>query len=153
MSDQIQVRPLFTMKLRVDPMRVIGETPGGFRRVGVVTGGTFEGKRISGSVLDGGNDWQIVRKDGSVTLDVRLNLKTDDGEIFGMIYRGIRDGSPEILKKIDQGEEVDPASYYFRTTAHFETASKKYDWLNRIVAVGSGHRTSSGPVYNVFEVL
>jgi hypothetical protein len=35
----------------------------------------------------------------------------------------------------------------------FETASAKYDWLNRIVGVGVGRREPSAAVYDVFEIL
>jgi len=149
----INIRPLFVMNLVVNPMLVIGETPSGFRRVGVVTGGAFEGDRISGRVLDGSNDWQLVRNDGSTLLDVRLNLKTKEEELLTMSYRGIRHGPADVMKDIEAGIDVDPSRYYFRISPFFETASKKYDWLNRVVAVGTGHRTPDGPVYSVFEVL
>jgi hypothetical protein len=94
-----------------------------------------------------------VRGDGATTLDVRLVLRTDDEALIGMTYRGLRSGPPDIVAQIEKGEAVDPASYYFRMTASFETASVKYDWLNRIVAIGIGHRRADGPVYSVFEVL
>jgi hypothetical protein len=48
---------------------------------------------------------------------------------------------------------ADPTSYYFRMNPMFETSSKKYDWMNRIIAVGTGDRLPDGPVYNIFEVL
>jgi Protein of unknown function (DUF3237) len=35
----------------------------------------------------------------------------------------------------------------------FETAAVNYDWINRVLAVGAGHRLTNGPVYGVFEVL
>jgi hypothetical protein len=35
----------------------------------------------------------------------------------------------------------------------FETASPQYDWLNRMLAIGIGHRQADGPVYSVFEIL
>jgi hypothetical protein len=35
----------------------------------------------------------------------------------------------------------------------FETSSEKYDWMNRIIAVGTGHRLPDGPIYSIFEVL
>jgi len=149
----ISIRPLFVMNLLVKPMLVIGETPGGFRRIGVVTGGAFEGDRLSGQVLDGGSDWQLLRRDGSTLLDVRLSLKTNDEELLTLSYRGIRHGPADVLKNIDQGIEVDPSHYYFRINPLFETASRKYDWLNRVIAVGTGHRTSGGPIYSIFEVL
>jgi hypothetical protein len=70
-----------------------------------------------------------------------------------MSYRGVRHGPPEVMARLAAGERVDPKSYYFRMAPVFETASKKYDWLNRIVAVGTGRREPTGPVYEVAEVL
>jgi hypothetical protein len=148
----VRTRPLFVMRL-ASGMQVIGPTPGFVRRVGAVSGGVFEGDRLSGEVLDSGNDWQTVRSDNAVTLDVRLVLKTNDEAMIGMTYRGIRHGSPDILARIDRGETVDPATYYFRIAPFFETAAPKYDWLNRLIAVGIGHRTAEGPIYSLFEVL
>ena len=134
-------------------LQVVGPTPGYVRRVGAVSGGAFEGERLSGEVLDGGNDWQTVRNDGAITLDVRLLLKTSDEAIIGMIYHGIRHGPSDVLARIDRGETVDPGTYYFRITSIFETAAPKYDWLNRLIAVGIGHRTAEGPIYSLFELL
>jgi len=141
------------VRLDVKPILAVGETPGGIRRVGVVTGGAFGGERLSGTVLDGGSDWQTVRSDASVLLDVRLVLRTGEGELIGMSYRGLRAGPPEVLRRIDAGEAVDPSAYYFRICPVFETASADFGWLNRIVSVGTGLRTSAGPIYSVFEVL
>ena len=149
----VNTRPLFVMRLKVRALETIGPATGPVRRVGVVFGGVFEGERLSGEVSDGGSDWQTVRGDGAVALDVRLVLKTDDEALIGMTYRGIRHGSPDILARIDRGEAVDPATYYFRIAGFFETAAPKYDWLNSVLAVGIGHRTAQGPIYNLFELL
>jgi hypothetical protein len=118
-----------------------------------VPGGSFEGERLSGTVLDGGSDWQTVRQDGATTLDVRLVLKTRDDALILMTYRGLRHGPPDVVARLEKGETVDAASYYFRTNPLFETAAAQYDWLNRILAIGIGHRRADGPVYSVFEVL
>jgi hypothetical protein len=149
----VQTRPLFVMRLDVKPIVIVGNTPGAFRRVGIVPSGTFAGERLSGKVMDGGSDWQTVRSDASTTLDVRLILQTDDGVNITMAYRGVRHGAADVIQRLEKGEEVDPASYYFRIGPRFEAPAGKYEWLNRIVAVGSGHRFASGPVYSVFEVL
>jgi hypothetical protein len=65
----------------------------------------------------------------------------------------LRAGAPELIEKLDKGEEVDPASYYFRMNPTFETSSPKYDWMNRIIAVGVGHRLPDGPLNSIFETL
>jgi hypothetical protein len=79
-------------------------------------------------------------------------LETDDGALIGMTYKGIRRGPADVLKRVDQGDLVDPSEYYFRTQPIFETASS-YSWINGIVAIGIGSRTTEGVVYSVFEIL
>ena len=150
---EIRTTHLFTLALEVAGMQPIGATPAGNRRIGLVAGGKFEGPRLRGKVLPGGADWIIVRPDGVTTLDVRLVLETDDGAAIGMTYRGLRHGPAEVMDKVNRGETVDPSTYYFRTAVAFETAATKYAWLNSAIFVGTGYRTSSGPVYDVFEVL
>jgi hypothetical protein len=150
---ELRTTHLMTMTLAVSGMQPIGATPNGDRRVGLVAGGTFEGTKLRGIVLPGGADWIINRPDGSTTLDVRLVLRTGDGATIGMTYRGMRHGPPVVMARLNAGEAVDPAEYYFRTSASFETAAAGYDWLNRIIAVGTGSRPPEGPIYDIFEVL
>jgi Protein of unknown function (DUF3237) len=110
------------------------------------------GERLSGEVVSG-NDWQDVRRDNCTRLDVRLLLKTMDDALIVMTYQCLRAGTGSILERLDRGEAVDPASYYFRFVALFETSAPNYDWINRILAIGVGERLADGPRYNVFEVL
>ena len=72
---EVRTSPLFVMRLTVRPLQIVGRTPGVYRRVGVVPGRIFSGARLSGDVLEGGNDWQSIRGDGSAALDVRLVLQ------------------------------------------------------------------------------
>jgi hypothetical protein len=150
--NSLRTRSLFVLREQVPPLFVVGQTPNGFRRIGLVPGGSFEGERLSGEVVSG-NDWQSVRTDSCVKLDVRLLLKTTDGALIVMTYTCLRAGPPGIIEKLDRGEPVDPGSYYFRMTPIFETAAPQYDWINRIIAVGTGHRPPDGPLYSIFEVL
>jgi hypothetical protein len=149
----LRTRPLFALTLDVPQILLVGETPTANRRIGIVSGGRFEGERLSGRVLDGGSDWQAARPDGSTTLDVRLHLQADDGALIAMTYQGVRHGPREVLEAMARGEAVDPESYYFRINPVFETAAPQHAWLNRILAIGIGHRFPEGPVYNLFEVL
>jgi hypothetical protein len=140
------------LRERVPPLLVVGQTPNAFRRVGVIQGGSFEGERLSGEVVSG-NDWQSVRTDSCLRLDVRLVLRTTDDALIVMRYQCLRAATPSVLERLDRGEAIDPRSYYFRMNPMFETSASKYDWINRIIAVGTGHRLADGPVYNIFEVL
>jgi hypothetical protein len=150
----IATRPLFEIRLHVPQVLDIGDTPEGRRRIATVAGGEFQGERLRGVAVGApGGDWMVVRNDGVTVLDVRVLLRTDDGEHIYMSYRGVRHGPADVMAKLAAGESVDPASYYFRITPIFETASKKYDWINKIVAVGTGRREPTGPIYTVEEVL
>ena len=146
---------LFTLSLTVDPhMTDVGDTPYGRRRIATVTGGTFEGEELKGTVLPSpGGDWLLMRRDGILQLDVRITLKTADDHLIYMSYRGMRHGPAWVIEQLNKGEKVDPSQYYFRTTPWFETASEKYRFLNRIVSVATGRRDPTGPVYDVFQVL
>lgn len=150
---EIRTTPLFTLRLKVGTVQALGKAPLGERRIAPVLGGRFEGARLNGTVEEGGSDWLLIRPDGVTQLDVRLTLKTDDGHLVGMTYRGYRHGPAAVMERLNRGETADASEYYFRTAPFFETASEKYGWLNRIIAVATGHRPPEGPVYDVFEVL
>ena len=148
----IRAKPLFVMRLNVRPLQLVGGSEGAYRRVGVVPGGTFQGDKVSGDVMEGGSDWQTVRGDGTTSLDVRLVLKTLDGVLIGMTYRGLRHGPPDIIKRVEQGESVDPSTYYFRINPMFETGNQEYLWLTRMLTIGIGFRSSDGVVYSIHEI-
>jgi hypothetical protein len=131
----------------------VGATPYGNRHIMYITGGTIEGPKIKGVVVPGGGDWLVIRPDRAVILDVRAVCRTDDDQIVYTLFRGVNIMSREVREKMAKGEEVDPSEYYFRITPVFETASEKYDWLNRIVAVGVGRPTPTGVGYKIYAIL
>ena len=139
-----------TMDAEVDDL---GSTPLGHRRVVRVTGGTFTGSKLRGTVLPGGGDWLVERRDGTRALDVRITLRTDDGHLIYAHYPGLFHGEPGVLERLMCGEIVDPSEYYFRVAPLFETASEKYGWLNRVLAVGVGQRTRGQVSYRVYAIL
>jgi hypothetical protein len=150
---EIKTELLFKIVLEVPSILDLGETPYGRRRIARVGGGTFEGPKMKGRVLDGGGDWLLLRRDGVLQLDVRQTLETDDKQHIYMTYRGYRHGPKDVIDRLNRGEAVDPGLYYFRTTPNFETASEKYAWLNGICSIATGERQASGPTYHVFQVL
>ncbi|MET7769806.1 DUF3237 family protein [Nocardia sp. NPDC005366] len=143
---------LATFHVTLDPILPIGRTPWGERRVIGITGGSFDGPRLSGTVLPGGADWQIVHDDGTATIDTRYTLRTDDGALLYLQTRGHRHGPAEVMRRLADGEEVDPDSYYFRLMLTFETAHPDYAWLGRTVAVATGRREASAVVYDAYTL-
>lgn len=146
-------RLLYDCVLQADPPKEIGSTPHGLRRVINITGGWFDGPNMSGEILPGGSDWQLIRDDGVVNLESRYMLQTGDGALIFVMNKGVRVANPEISAKLDAGEDVDPSLYRFRTTPTFETGAQDYMWLNSVVAVASAARRPRGAEIAVFEVL
>jgi len=90
-----------------------------------------------------------------VRIDVRSLWETDDGASIHVTYGG-RLIIPAAVqadfadpKRLDQ---LDESRYYFPTNPLFETGSPQYAWLNMLVSVGVGRRTSTGVVYQIYEV-
>ena len=123
----------FELLLDVAPQHDAGHT-----RIAPVTGGTFSGPRISGTVHNGGADW-ITQVSGHSSLDVRITLETDDGAIIYMTYKGM-------VVPSDSG-------LYWRVTPSFTTSSEEYDWLNHRVFVGKSTQVEGKVAYDVFEIL
>src|SRR6195256_701751 len=143
---------LMMLQVFVAPPQKLGAVPHGTRIIAPITSGTFEGPRLRGKVL-GGGDWTISRSDAILELDLRITLETDDGALIGMTSFGLRHGPPEVLTALARGETVDPSQYYFRTTPRFETSAPSYAFLNRLIAVASGDRHATGPIYTINEIL
>lgn len=150
---ELKAEFLATLRIEVTETHFLGDTPAGWRRIDCFRGGTLIGPRINGRILSGGSDSLLRRRDGAMQPDVRLTVQTDDDAIIHISYRGIRHGPAEVMERIARGEQVPPDQYYLRNAPFFETGAPRYDWLNRIVAVGTGRRSTEGPIYEMFEVL
>jgi hypothetical protein len=148
----LTLQPLLRAEIALAPAQELGPAPLGRRRIIPITGGRFRGERLSGRVLPGGADWQIVRGDGVAQLEARYTLETEDGALISVHNVGLRHGPPELLAKIAAGEPVDAALYYMRTTPSFETGAAKYLWLNRLVCVATGARLKDAVELDVYEV-
>ena len=144
---------LGTLRIEVGDVHLLEDTPAGWRRIDVFRGGTFEGPSIKASLLSGGSDALLRRRDDAMAPDVRLTLETEDGAKIYVTYRGIRHGPAQVMARIARGEHVEPHEYYLRNAMFFETGAAKYDWLNRIIAVGVGRRTPEAAIYEVYEIL
>ncbi|MDB5598596.1 MAG: hypothetical protein JWN71_640 [Xanthobacteraceae bacterium] len=145
--------PIFTIHADLAEILHFGPTPYGERRVVHILGGRVEGPRLTGRILPGGADWQIVRTDGASDVQARYTIETDAGGHILVNSEGLRHGPPEVLARLLRGEAVDPSEYNFRTAMRFETGDKSLDWLNRILAIARGAREAMAVRLEVFEVL
>ncbi len=132
-ASELESEFLLELLLDVDDQLDAGHT-----RIAPVTGGTFSGPGISGTVHPGGADW-ITQVSGHSSLDVRITLETDDGDIIYMSYTGV----------IARGE----GGLYWRVRPIFSTTSEEYDWLNHTVFIGKNKQVPGKVAYDIFRIL
>ncbi len=138
----------------------LGQSPWGARRVGYVTGGRFEGPRLSGEILPGGGNWsnagEIAPGVVAGTFDARVIWRTHDGAMIYITYTGrsvVSDAVSAAFRDPGRSDSVPASDYYIRIAPVFETADPRYAWLNGVLAVGCGHRTATGIRHSIFAIL
>lgn len=150
---QPELRHLCDLRVELAAPMQLGHSPRGVRRIIPIIGGTVEGERISGKILNLGADWQTIMGDGTAELDTRYAIETHDGALVDIRNFGYRHGPAEVIERLARGEDVDPALYYMRTHPRFETGDDRYAFLNRMICVGTGAREKAQVRVTVFEVL
>jgi len=143
----------FELHAEVGKPDEVGVVPGGTRRVIPILGGTFSGSGLKGKILPGGADHQLLQPDGFTQLEARYILQTEQGELIYITNRGMRHGPPEVLKRLNAGERVDPNLIYFRTAATIETAAPRLQWMARAIFVCVGERYPTEVVVRFYRVL
>ncbi|MFC1839584.1 DUF3237 domain-containing protein [Thermodesulfobacteriota bacterium] len=117
---------VFDAHVTIGGLLNFGKSKYGERRIIPITGGTFKGPNIEGTVVPGGADWQLTRPDGDVELYARYTLKTNDGALIQVQNRVLfhmpKDGKPP----------------YSRSVIDFEAPSdSKHAWLNHAIFLGT----------------
>lgn len=157
----LKAQPLCAVDIRLEDNAPVplGKSPWRNRRVSYIAGGVVEGERLRGEVMAGGGDWSELGQgaDGAALtlVDVRSLWKTHDGALIDVRYGGRLVIPQAVLADFRDPTKVEGISedaYYFRIQPIFETADPRYDWLNALVAVGYGKRTSKGVRYRIFGV-
>jgi Protein of unknown function (DUF3237) len=148
-----RLTPVYRLVATLGPPLDLGDTAAGHRRIVPLTGGTFTGPALSGTLLPGVSaDWQTVLPDGTALGDIRYALRTDAGALLYVQSRSVRHGSAEVLARLGRGEDVDPSEYTFRTSTQIEAAAPQLDWLNKGVFVSVAGRLASGVIYETYLV-
>jgi len=136
-TTSLPVEYLFTISAPTRLAGILAGGPQGTRVVVEASSGSFEGPKLKGTIQGPGGDWVTLRANGTLRLDVRLMLQTDDGAAILMTYNGI--GQPN-------GGPI-------RTTPLFETGDERYSWLNDLQAVATGSVADGTVTYEVYRLL
>ena len=146
-KDTPQLEFALQLKVTLGDSYDVGDTQHGQRIVIPITGGTFEGPAIKGTIISGGADYQLANKALNRTeLEAIYSIKTDDGVYIHVRNRGI----------ICSGKDAQGnPTFYFKAAPQFEApADSKYAWLNNSLFVCAPDFTQQfkGIVLNVWRV-
>jgi hypothetical protein len=146
----LETRWLFSLRGSIPQPTIVG----GNLMVFNVLDASIDSPRIKARMASPSGDWIRIMPNGNWKLDVRLLMIGDDDEPIYCHYNGVLRMDPGLGERLAAGESIDGSEMYFRSAPYFETASKKYAWLNDILAVGKMASFGGGNVlYDVFEVL
>ena len=145
-KDTPQLEFVLQLKVTLGQAFSIENTQHGRRTVIPITGGTFEGPGIKGTIINGGADYQLANAQGRTELEAIYCIKTDDDIYIHVRNRGIIAG----------GQDADgKPTFYFKAAPQFEApADSKYGWLNNalFVCAPDFSQQFQGIVLNVWKV-
>jgi hypothetical protein len=148
----LKLEPLMNIHIGLKEPLPIGRGPFGARFIGDISGGSFEGIRLRGAVLQSGGAWILYDPEGVRHVEARLVLETDDGAYIYVRFLGAASAREESPSPPANGKTEKPADYNFMTL-HFETGSKRYQWMNWLMGVAEGSLSQKEVDYRVYEAI
>ena len=142
----------FTLRATLGETLQMKGGPFGARIATSVSGGSVKGDRISGTLIGPGADWAIVGNDGYAQIDVRTQIRTDDGADLFLHYTGSIELCEATFTALLGDGETGFDEQYFRTHVRLESGEERYSWVNRALFVGQGRVVSDGVEYEVFRL-
>jgi hypothetical protein len=145
----------FELRCRVDePVQLGGSAPGEGLHFARVSGGSFEGPRLRGTVLDSGGDWWNARG-LTVALDARYVIQAElaDGAAgVEVINRGIWRTDEATFERMLAGEPITEQELYYRTAFQFRTDHPELQWLTESQFVGYARAEPGFVIIRVFRL-
>jgi hypothetical protein len=143
----------FILRARLEPPLAFGAGLLGERIFFNAVEGTVEGERLRGTLLPGGGDWLLAHQSGWGVLDVRTQVRTDDGALIYVQYPGLVEMNATLMAAFASGAATRFEDHYFRTALRLETGDARYAWVNHSLFVGEGRAVEGlGVEYRVSRV-
>ena len=129
-------KKIFTIYLDLAPPKIAG------MNCVVALSGSAVGPRLNATVVPPSADWLLLKPESIIAINVKLLLKTDDGEYIHqtMTGRSVRDPN-------------NPSSSTIRSLALFETSSDKYKWLGHTALFGIGTKEGNKVTVDYYDTL
>ena len=130
--------PEFIYRVACGPVQTVGHGPFGKRQYYSLHDGVVTGARLSGRLLGEGADWMLFSDDGYMHMDVRIQIRTDDGANILAHYFGPAQANAKLLDAVRSITETSFEDQAIRTHWVLESGAPQYEWVNRCVFVGEG---------------
>lgn len=146
----------FSIDIVVDrPIIVSNSHVTGKRQLIPILSGKVSG-RLTGEVLPGGVDSQIVEPNGVCRLSARYALKVSEGTVY-IENNGIRTVPAEFKHLLFTEDmrffnQILPSDIYFKTVPVFEVDSPELEWLRTAIFICSASRTADGVKLDFYRV-
>jgi len=140
-APSINNKPVLELYVTLTDKVTVGKADDGDRYIVPISGGYFIGKNgISGDVMPGGADWQVVRSDGIKNITAIYSIKEKDGTVIVVDNRGM-------VANIE-GER------YAHTVPKFHAPEGEHDWLNERMFSGTitSIKSPRAVVIRVYEI-
>ena len=116
-----QLRFVFEERVDLGPSEPAGEGPHGTGNRIALLGGTVSGPALSGAVVPGGADWQLIRKDGCTEIVADYFIRTHDEALIHVRNLGLACAA--------EGQRI----AYARANPVFTAPLGNHEWLNKSV--------------------
>ena len=134
-TDPVTTAYVFSTTLTLDPAMTLGKSQYGTRTLSVISGGTFSGDKLRGTIHDGGVSWKLVRPDGDTEYDMRYTMEADDGALIFVNNKCLVSGT------------------YMRCAPSFEAnLLGDYVWLNSAFYLAKLATTTTTQTITVFKL-
>jgi hypothetical protein len=135
----VELHPFGTFSAPLGKVEFRGDGPRGHRLVGPIVNARMEGPELKASQRGtSAADWLLMGSDGTVLVDVRISLRTDDGAFIQVTY----DGRALWADGVGSG----PVYSAFR----FDTEDERYRWLTSRIVVGRAQVGLTSGTYELF---
>lgn len=144
--------PFTQVVCQVGALVTLGPGPHGERRFVPLGGGTVRGPGLSGSLIEGGVDWQINRADGVLDIAAHYVIRADDGALIEVRSDGMRHGPAAVMAALARGDAVPREAYYFRTVVRLTTGALPWQHLNKMLLIAVGQREAAAVKLDFYQL-
>ncbi|WP_229052377.1 DUF3237 domain-containing protein [Aeromicrobium sp. Leaf350] len=131
--------PFATMTCPLAKVEYRADGPRGHRLVGPIKGARLEGEQLQATQRGTSSaDWLLQGPDGTIVVDVRMSIRTDDGAFLQITYGG----------RASWADGIGSGPVFSAFT--FDGDDERYAWLRRRLVVGRGEVRPDQGVYSLY---